>query len=671
MRYLIFILLVLVGFVAKSQTVLPANALPTQFSTGFFKHGWHKADSGQISAVRDTSFVPRYPGTRIMWQRAGIDTSEWFYTGRKWVRNATSTTIPSLTWGSINGTLSNQTDLQNALNLKFNTSDTTNKWLPIGRRKVDTIYGVNDSTIGFTINGTAYTFKIIGNGTGGGSYAGPFNAPAVGDTLVNSDKELKRLNKGFGILHNVTGINITQSVDTTRSTGLPSYFYVDSLVAASPGGGGIGGTIAAGQVAYGSGANTIAGNNNHWWDNTNVRLGIATNSPLYKLDIHDVTDGSGSQSILHLSAGTGDAGGYLMSFGGGTSPTMYMTAGAVINSTNTAWTAKASKAVLFGTFDGDARIYANTGLTPGNSFGPTERFTILGTNGNVGVNTTTPTSQFHVTGAPRFDLGSDANYDLLYRASGGAMARLAAGTDGQVLTTHGTSSAPTWETPSAAATTIYSGDGTLSGHRTVTGSNNRLLLDGVFSFRINSASGFIQSNPLRTRAYTSILRNTGDTAWWFGYTPQTGIFPAFDKGTAMIVDTNNNVGLSGAVPNTSMPLYTSGDGGVSVNGLLSIAGNFYKIRTITSNTTLGLDDYWINIDASGGAVTVTLPSASSAFGVNVGLQYVFKRVDNSGNAITIQRAGSDTIDSGTTFALNTQWEARELQCGSSSAWYLK
>jgi hypothetical protein len=39
--------------------------------------------------------------------------------------------------------------------------------------------------------------------------------------------------------------------------------------------------------------------------------------------------------------------------------------------------------------------------------------------------------------------------DILYSSAANTLARLAAGTDNDVLTTHGTGSAPTWETPSA------------------------------------------------------------------------------------------------------------------------------------------------------------------------------------------------------------------------------
>jgi maltose-binding protein MalE len=69
--------------------------------------------------------------------------------------------------------------------------------------------------------------------------------------------------------------------------------YVDDVICntingSAGGGGGIAGSIATSQVAYGASANTIAGSNNFWWDNSNVRLGIGTNSP---------------DSTLHMDAG--------------------------------------------------------------------------------------------------------------------------------------------------------------------------------------------------------------------------------------------------------------------------------------------------------------------------------------------------------------------------------
>lgn len=45
------------------------------------------------------------------------------------------------------------------------------------------------------------------------------------------------------------------------------------------------GTGAAGQVAYWSGANLLSGNNNHFWDNTNNRLGINNQAPTVALHV--------------------------------------------------------------------------------------------------------------------------------------------------------------------------------------------------------------------------------------------------------------------------------------------------------------------------------------------------------------------------------------------------
>ena len=49
----------------------------------------------------------------------------------------------------------------------------------------------------------------------------------------------------------------------------------------------IDGTLGAGQVAYATGANAVAGSNNLFWDNNNVRLGIGTSSPAVALHIQE------------------------------------------------------------------------------------------------------------------------------------------------------------------------------------------------------------------------------------------------------------------------------------------------------------------------------------------------------------------------------------------------
>ncbi|MEO0276069.1 MAG: hypothetical protein ABIM60_04755 [candidate division WOR-3 bacterium] len=49
--------------------------------------------------------------------------------------------------------------------------------------------------------------------------------------------------------------------------------------------GGVGGSGTPTQVAFWTSPGSIGGDNNLWWDNTNKRLGIGTNTPAYKLDV--------------------------------------------------------------------------------------------------------------------------------------------------------------------------------------------------------------------------------------------------------------------------------------------------------------------------------------------------------------------------------------------------
>lgn len=57
----------------------------------------------------------------------------------------------------------------------------------------------------------------------------------------------------------------------------------------------------------------------------------------------------------------------------------------------------------------------------------------------------------------------------------------------------------------------------------------------------------------------------------------------------------------------------------------------------------------VRVDASGGALTITLPAANAAGGRPQ--RFLFVRTDSSANAVTVQRAGADTIEGGNTLPL--------------------
>jgi len=145
------IFLLLIGLNAKSQN---PSGVPAQNSTSWYRQGWHQTDSGEIIAPRIPNFTPKYPGTTILYQQNGVDTSLHYWTGLRWIK--------------INSTGFDTTSLSNRINLKLNISDTTGKWLAQSSRLVDTMYRVNDSTVGYTIKGNPYTFQILGRSSGGG-----------------------------------------------------------------------------------------------------------------------------------------------------------------------------------------------------------------------------------------------------------------------------------------------------------------------------------------------------------------------------------------------------------------------------------------------------------------------------------------------------------------------
>lgn len=65
MKFIIQIMLFLFLCNLISAQTRPTG-IPTQFSTGWFRHGYHKSDSGTIFPVRDTTFLPRFTGTSVI-----------------------------------------------------------------------------------------------------------------------------------------------------------------------------------------------------------------------------------------------------------------------------------------------------------------------------------------------------------------------------------------------------------------------------------------------------------------------------------------------------------------------------------------------------------------------------------------------------------------------------
>ena len=91
----------------------------------------------------------------------------------------------------------------------------------------------------------------------------------------------------------------------------------------------------------------------------------------------------------------------------------------------------------------------------------------------------------------------------------------------------------------------------------------------------------------------------------------------------------------------------------------------WPYTAVSVNTTLNDAHKVVSVDASGGARTITLPTA---VGVK-GKVYAIKKIDATGNAITVDGNAAETIDGSATISIPLQWSSIIIQ--SDGANWLK
>lgn len=216
-------------------------------------------------------------------------------------------------------------------------------------------------------------------------------------------------------------------------------------------------------------------------------VGIGTMDPIYPVHV----ESSGSIGIItqHNGALSAGSGGWLsaaatgtpvdndtklgtLSFGSFTADTAHRTGAYVAGYSDGAWT------------DGVAYPTSLRFLTAAGTVFPNERMRITST-GDVGI-ATTPSAKLHVNGSTRLDLGSDATGDILYRSSGGNLARLAIGSANQILTV--ASGLPSWSSnvPSGSANYVQNGTSLQSSSNFYLSGTGRT--DGSFQVSKNGAA---------------------------------------------------------------------------------------------------------------------------------------------------------------------------------------
>ncbi len=137
------------------------------------------------------------------------------------------------------------------------------------------------------------------------------------------------------------------------------------------------------------------------------------------------------------------------------------------------------------------------------------------------------------------------------------------------------------------------------------------------------------------------------------------------RSAASALQTDGALTVSGVL---STPGGITSVGNASFSGRLTASsGVQFPASTRTGAVSLTSGSPLMELcNATTGAFTVTLPSANAS----VGQIYTIKKIDSSANAVTISRAGSDTIEGATTYALATQYKFVTLVSGGSGVWYI-
>lgn len=91
-----------------------------------------------------------------------------------------------------------------------------------------------------------------------------------------------------------------------------------------------------------------------------------------------------------------------------------------------------------------------------------------------------------------------------------------------------------------------------------------------------------------------------------------------------------------------------------------------QLKTVATTYTVTISDYKILGNATSAGFTITLPAANS---VPPGWQVSLEKSDSSGNAVTVSRAGADTIEGATTVSLSAQFNGVRLTSDGVSVWY--
>ena len=386
-----------------------------------------------------------------------------------------------------------------------------------------------------------------------------------------------------------------------QSGGGGSLTFADGTsMSTAPTSSGLAGTIAAGQVAYGGSADTIAGNNNLYWDNANNRLGIGTTSPSAAIEV----DAGAPTEYAILSTGANGRVGLTTQYGG-------------IHFNNVEATAD-----LWQLSERDTAQFDIAFGTPdsGNNVPATDTQFRITNGGNVGIGlaNSNPSQKLHVVGTIR---QTNTTAAIVYADSNGDLNALTVGSGLSLV--------------GSTLTATGGGGGGSPG-----GANNQVQYNNGGAFGADGNFIYDPTVPAMAVGFTPAGQTSGSLftdALIANNTVDSGIITGSQKvGTPAFVQQGAGAGTYGLTLNDANMAWPGAALGSSTTIMPAIdlsAGN-YDFATLNGAGNCSQTHYlFIQVGQAPNAILMPDPAA---VGLPAGSRWTIHNLDNAGNTSLIE-----------------------------------
>ena len=473
------------------------------------------------------------------------------------------------------------------------------------------------------------------------------------------------LGSGSTTLQNFTFVNATGTNSTTTNT------YVSGKLSTS---------FTAGSVVFATSSGILAQNNSQFfWDNGNNRLGIGTAVPDNILNLRKDQNGNTAINLYNATSNTGAYTELLIGQSGTNGnyggidhySAAFTTSGANQAGSTQLFAGYAGDLVLTAGGNGTARAIQFWNYNGSNT---AERMRI-GTNGNVGIGTTTPQSLLHVYGDAKdiaIDFPTASSYGFFnFKQAGVAKADITLIGSGFVTTGRRGDLELSANTGDLTLQPINGGNvgiGTSSPSTMLSVAGTGFPLA---TFKRNDAGASVGIDLIEGNGnYNRLVTNgaTGD----FGIRPN-----GTEKFT--ILSASGNVGIGTTSPSTLLEIYKSGGSQIRLNGVSNTdineisfrvsAGRTARILSGYTNPAVNTETYLaFNTNVSGSS-NDTVAEAMRIVGGNVGIGTTspYASLSVAGRGIFDQDVQADYFTSTSTTISNTfPWLAFTNATGTSA-----